>query len=117
MCRDRFEIQSYPTIKYFKDGDVKGTDFAGPPDYDQFKTFVRDELEIKCVVRGDMEGCTDKEKGYIKKMKGKSADDRAAQLKRLDGMKGNSMKDDLKIWLNQRLSILKQLEKATADEL
>ena len=46
---------------------------------------------------------------FINVMKEKSAEDRAAQLARLDKMKGNSMKADLKQWLVQRLNILNQL--------
>ena len=34
------------------------------------------------------------------------------QVTRLEGMKGNSMKAELKEWLNQRLAIFKQMAKA-----
>ena len=112
LC-EKFEVRGYPTIKYFVDGDTKGKDYQGGRDFDSLKKHVVDNLEVKCDVASP-DACDDKEKKYIEKMKGKSAADRAKQLKRLDGMKGNSMKADLKKWLSQRLNILKQL---TKDEL
>jgi len=112
LC-EKFEVRGYPTVKYFVDGDAKGADYQGGRDFDSLKKHVVDKLEVKCDV-GSPDACDDKEKKYIDKMKGKTATDRAKQLKRLDGMKGNSMKADLKKWLSQRLNILKQL---TKDEL
>jgi protein disulfide-isomerase A6 len=67
-------------------------------------------LEIKCNTE-DESGCTDKEKGYIEKMKAKASEDRVKQIKRLEGMAGDSMKAELKNWLRQRLHILRMLEK------
>ena len=59
--------------------------------------------------RPSASGCTDKETAYIEKMKAKGADAIAAQLKRLDGMKGSKMAKEQKAWLMQRLNILNQL--------
>jgi len=103
------EVQGYPTIKYFKDGNVKGEKYEGPRDFDSLKKFVTENLEVKCDVSNPVE-CTDKEKTYIEKMKAKSLDERAKQIKRLEGMSGDSMKADLKQWLYQRLHILNSLE-------
>lgn len=65
----------------------------------------------------DGAGCSEKEKGYIEKMKEKSAVELAAQAERLEKMKGSSMKPELALWLSKRLKILKQLsEKATAND-
>jgi protein disulfide-isomerase A6 len=108
LC-EKFEVQGYPSVKYFKDGNPTGEDYKNARDYDSLKEFVGEELEIKCDVK-DPEGCTDKEKGYIEKMKVKSAEDRKIQLDRLAGMKGESMKAELKQWLNQRLNILTGLD-------
>jgi len=63
----------------------------------------------------DGAGCSDKEKEFILKWKGSS--DIAAQLARLQGMTGSSMKPELKKWLGQRLNILKQLATPTKEEL
>ena len=98
-----------PTIKYFHDGDSVGEDYQGGRDFDSLKEFVENELEIKCDIK-DGSGCTDKEKGYIEKMKSKTSDDRVKQIKRLEGMAGESMKAELKAWLRQRLHILRMLE-------
>ena len=70
---------------------------------------------MKCSVE-DTSECSDKEKAYIEKMKGKSAEERAAQLARLDGMSGGKMKAELKRWLGQRIRILKQLDENKDDE-
>lgn len=105
-------VSGYPTIKYYMMGDPNGKDYQGGRDFDSLKEFVVDTLEVPCNVE-TLEDCTDKEKTYIEKMKAKSVEDRKAQIDRLTGMKGSSMKPELKAWLNQRLHILKGL---TAEE-
>ena len=45
-------------------------------------------------------------------MRGKPAEEVAAALKRLDGMRGGSMKPELKQWVVQRINILAQIETA-----
>ena len=42
-------------------------------------------------------------------MRGKSADEVAAALKRLEGMRDGSMKPELKQWVVQRINILNQI--------
>lgn len=108
LCQ-KYNVQGYPTIKYFKDGNMEGEDYRGGRDFESLRSFVADELEVKCNV-ADPSECTDKEKGYIEKMKAKSAEDRKKQLDRLSKMKGESMKAELKSWLNARLNILNGLE-------
>jgi len=63
---------------------------------------------VKCMVKSHT-NCSDKEKSFIDKMSSKSAADVAKQVARLEKMKGDSMKAELKAWLLQRLAILKQL--------
>ena len=43
-------------------------------------------------------------------MKTKPSEDRVKQITRLEKMAGDSMKAELKIWLRQRLQILRMLE-------
>ena len=83
-----------PTIKYFHDGDSEGEDYQGGRDFDSLKAFVEEELEEKCDI-ADGSGCTDKEKGYIEKMKAKASDERVKQIKRLATNQGtsNNLKD------------------------
>jgi len=114
LC-EKFEIRGYPTIKYFVDGDAEGKDYQGGRDFDSLKQHVDENLLVKCVV-SDTKDCSEKEKDYIEKMKSKPSEEVIKQLKRLDGMKGGSMKPELKQWLNQRLRILQQLG-GTGDEL
>ena len=59
----------------------------------------------------DQAGCTDKEKAFITKMQEKGAEEITKQFTRLSGMKGSSMKAELKAWWAQRLNILSQLNK------
>lgn len=75
-----------------------------------------ENLEAKCNV-DDLKDCSDKEKTYIEKMKQKSQEDIKKQLDRLEGMKGESMKAELKRWLNQRMAILKGLSAKVEEEL
>jgi len=114
LC-EQFEVRGYPTIKYFKDGDGDGEDYQGGRDFDTLKKFVEETLEKPCDVTDPVK-CTEKEKKYIDKMKAKSSADIKKQIDRLDGMKGESMKAELKQWLNQRLHILKSLQ-SQSDEL
>jgi len=44
-------------------------------------------------------------------MTAKSKEDNEKQVKRLEGMKGDSMKAELKQWVIQRLNIVKQIVK------
>ena len=108
LCSD-YGVSGYPTIKYFTaETDEKGDAYNGGRDFDSLKKHVVDNLEVKCNVE-DPSGCSDKETAYIEKMKAKGADAIAAQLKRLDGMKGSKMAKEQKAWLMQRLNILNQL--------
>ena len=108
LCEE-YNIRGYPTIKYFVDGDDKGEDYKGGRDFESLKTFVEENLQVKCDVANPTE-CSEKEVGYIEKMKAKSSEDRVKQIKRLEGMAGDSMKKELKAWLQQRLHILRALE-------
>jgi protein disulfide-isomerase A6 len=108
LCSE-YDVKGYPTIKYFLDGDKKGAAYEQGRDYDSLKKFVEETLEVKCDINNPT-GCSDKEKGFIEKMKSKPAEERIKQLRRLDNMKGDSMKSELKQWLRQRLHILRSLE-------
>lgn len=95
----------------------KGEDYQGGRDFDSLKAFVMDQLEVKCNVNEPSE-CSDREKGYIEKMKAKTEEERTNETERLASMIGNSMKKELKQWISQRLHILKSLEQGTTgDEL
>jgi len=113
LC-EKFGVQGYPTLKYFVDGNMSGEDFQGPRDLDSLKKHVVDKLEVKCDVNNPTE-CTEKEIGFIEKMKAATSEARAKQIERLDKMKGDSMKAELKQWLHQRLNILKALEKGNEE--
>ena len=111
LC-SKYDVKGYPTIKYFTaDVDEKGADYSGGRDFDGLKKFVADNLEVKCLLSDDT-GCTDKEKEFMGKWKEKPKADLTAQLDRLTKMVGGTMAPDLKKWVAQRISILKQLSEA-----
>mmetsp|Transcript_9992 Transcript_9992/g.20380 ORF Transcript_9992/g.20380 Transcript_9992/m.20380 type:complete len:139 (-) Transcript_9992:264-680(-) len=102
-------VSGYPTIKYWNAGDKESKPYQGGRTLDALKTFVADNLEVKCDVK-DPKGCTEKEVKYIDTMKAKEGDAVKKELDRLKGMKAGSMKPELKQWLTQRMSILEQLK-------
>ena len=113
LCSDQ-GVSGYPTIKTFIQGEEPQS-YNGGRDFDSLKKHVVDNLDKGCDI-SDEASCSEKEVGYINKMKAKGSDDVAAQITRLEGMKSGKMKPELKKWLTQRLNILTQL-KAEADEL
>jgi hypothetical protein len=85
---------------------------------------VEDNLNKKCVVGSEEamkkteSNCSQKEIDYANKMRGKTDDERKTALERLDKMKGNSLKPELKSWIYQRMNILNGLESSgVGDEL
>jgi thioredoxin-like negative regulator of GroEL len=104
-------VQGYPTIKVYKDGKME--DYKGGRSFDELLEFVNTELAVQCDV-SDLEnsGCSEKAIQYAIKWQGKKSDDSALvtkELSRLSGMLEQSMTSDLKAWLRERISILKQL--------
>lgn len=80
-------------------------------------------INKKCIVGSEEEMnkeeslCSDKEKEYAKKMRGKSADEQKEQIERLEKLKNGKMKPELRTWLFQRLHILNGLGNVGKDEL
>jgi hypothetical protein len=114
----------WPTIRYFN----KETGYEGKPYPKKTDKAMCDELgsdEYMMAYIEEMgstslcsaftgEGCSDKEKEFAAKYKEKEAAEVTAQLERLKGMTGKSMKPELKKWLGQRIALLTQFEKAAA---
>lgn len=109
LCGDH-GVKGYPTIKYYPAGEGKeGKSYSGGRDKDSLKKFVQETLEVKCDVNSK-DGCSDKEIKFIDSMKGKTVEERQAQIERLSKMKNDKMKPELKQWVMARLAILKSLE-------
>jgi len=107
-------VSGYPTIKYYTGETGRdGAAYNGGRDESALKAFVEDTLAKACDVQ-DEATCDERENKYINKMKA-APEKQAAQLARLSGMKGNSMKADLKAWLFQRINILEQLSSGKAE--
>merc|ERR1719231_418114 len=65
---------------------------------------------IKCdPSTGD--GCNEKEKAFVEKMKAKDAEALQKELKRLKGMNGKMMKPELQVWMMRRINVLTQMTK------
>jgi len=108
LCGE-YDVKGYPTIKYFtSETSEKGDDYQGGRDFDGLKSWVSENLEVKCLL-ADTTGCTEKEVEFMGKWKEKPKADATAQLERLTKMMAGSMAPDLKKWVAQRVSILKQL--------
>eukprot|EP00296_Roombia_truncata_P000355 JP436023.1.p2 GENE.JP436023.1~~JP436023.1.p2 ORF type:complete len:141 (-),score=65.38 JP436023.1:447-869(-) len=103
-------VQGYPTIKYYADGDREGKPYQSGRDLASLKKFTEETLQVQCDVKSE-ENCSEKEIKFIGNFKAKTAEQRKAEITRLNGMKTGSMKPDLKKWLVQRLNILAQLTK------
>merc|ERR1712137_1241984 len=62
----------------------------------------------KCDV-SSLEGCNDKQKKYLEKQSGNTAEKRKSELQRLEGMSGGDMKEDKKSWILSRIKLLKKM--------
>ena len=111
LCSE-YDVKGYPTIKYFTaETDVKGDDYQGGRSAEDLEQFVSETLEVKCLL-ADTAGCSEKETEFMGKWKAKPKEEAKSQLERLSKMMGGSMAPDLKKWVAQRVSILKQLVEA-----
>jgi len=117
----------WPTIRYFnkqtgEDGGtyVKKTSKAMCEelgDEEMMTAYIEEygKTSMCSVETGD--GCDEREKGYIEKVKAMDEEEALKQLKRLESMASGSMKPDLKRWLIKRKKILGQLIPESIDEL
>jgi protein disulfide-isomerase A6 len=111
LCSE-YDVKGYPTIKYFTaETDAKGDDYQGGRSAEDLEKFVSETLEVKCLL-ADTAGCSEKETEFMGKWKAKPKEEAKSQLERLSKMMGGSMAPDLKKWVAQRVSILKQLVEA-----
>jgi len=106
-CSDN-GVSGYPTIKYFLSGEPEAKKYQQGRTYDDLKKFVVDELEKMCTL-DETESCSEKEIKFMELAKGKESEWVGKQLARLTKMKDSKMAPNLKIWVVQRLNILKQI--------
>lgn len=112
LCEVR-KIDGFPTVKVFtSDTGKDGSDYEGGRDFETLKAYVSENLAAKCLI-AEPSACTEKEVGFIAKMRAKGGKAEAvAELNRLESMKDVPMSAELKKWLSQRVAILKQLSDA-----
>jgi len=77
LC-SRFEVQGFPTIKYFKGGDAQ--DYEGGRSYDDLEKFTNEELSSPICTIDSLDACSDDQKALIEKWSKVSAEDRAAHI-------------------------------------
>lgn len=118
----------WPTIRYFnaetgpegapyeKKTDGAMCDELGPKGED-FMTLYVEEAGKTSLCALDGKGCSEKQSAYIEKMRQKGADAQKEQLQRLQKMKENAMKPELKQWLRARKKILEMLLATEKQEL
>merc|ERR1711861_36463 len=58
-----------------------------------------------------LNGCNDKEKAFVEKMKSAEPEKLKKELKRLQGMNGGAMKPELQQWMARRINVLTQMTK------
>jgi len=117
----------WPTVRHFnkatgpegeaykqKTGDAMCTELG--PGLPYLQQYIEEAGGTSLCSVATKKGCSEKETKFIDTWaaKGASPEDLEKQVKRLEGMKGNSMKAELKEWLGQRLAIFKQMVKAGA---
>lgn len=125
----------WPTIRYYnketgvdganyeKKSDMSMCDELGPKGMSEGNNGYMVDYILEagkttlCSIDEPYNGCGEKEKGYIVKMSAAAPAEIATKVARLEGMKGKSMKPELKQWLNQRAAILKQFSSKGKDEL
>ena len=103
---DSQEIKVYPTIQYYING--KKHVYERGLNAEDMTNFAKEKL-AKCDVQDKNRSCSKKEASYVLKWTEKPMDDRVKEWNRLKNMSGRSMTFQLKLWLNQRISILDQL--------
>jgi len=114
----------WPTIRYFnaetgyegkpypKKTDKAMCDELGDEKY--MEEYVMEQGGVYACAIADGEGCSEKEKKYIAKLKSSTDEYRSKQLTRLNNMKAGKMKPELMKWIKQRIGILVQFaEEAT----
>lgn len=119
LC-ERYDIGGFPTLQYFTPATgPKGEKYTGDRFIEDLEEFVRENLLKGCNV-GNLEGCSDKERDYIKKMQAKGVSAISKEKKRLQGLVSQGMTPDKQEWMSARVALLRQLESngaKGADEL
>jgi hypothetical protein len=117
----------WPTIRYFN----QETGYEGAPyvkktndamctelgKNENMRAYVEEASGTGSCDANNGENCSEKESKFLAKWKLMPMDKVKAQVTRLNKMKDGKMTADLKKWIKQRLSILKQLHKPGHDEL
>jgi len=74
LC-SRFEVQGFPTVKYFKGEDAQ--DYEGGRSYDDLLKFTNEELTSPICTVDALDACSDEQKALIEKWSKASATERA----------------------------------------
>jgi len=81
LC-SRFEVQGFPTVKYFKGGDAQ--DYEGGRSFDDLSKFTQEELTSPICTASDLDACNDEQKALLEKWGAVSAEERADYVKKAE---------------------------------
>ena len=80
----KYGVQGYPTIKYFSGSTGPlGDAYQGGRDFDSLKKFADENLGPSCS-NDNIDLCTDEQKVLLEKANAMSADELAAEIKKID---------------------------------
>ena len=114
LCGDHHTGGTYPTILVFAKNKEPELYQGGRGFLDLIK-FVDDNLVEKCDTSRSEETCTEKEKRYISKWKGKENEVLNKEVKRLLAIKVEELTYELEKWIRERIRILEQLRDTKTD--
>ncbi|KAL1500353.1 hypothetical protein AB1Y20_013016 [Prymnesium parvum] len=81
LC-SRFDVEGYPTLKYFNPPDEEGEIYEGERDEAALLEFASTKLGPGCAI-GQLQYCTDEEKAELEEVVATPAEDRAKELAQL----------------------------------
>ena len=116
LCSEQ-QIQGYPTLKYWSEtteDKEQGDRYTSARDYRAIKKHIDENLVVQCNIDSQEGTCSSKEIKYIRKWQDKTPDEVNKELNRLLDMFGAQMRSSLKVWVNNRVQILRQFVKKNA---
>jgi protein disulfide-isomerase A6 len=110
ICRQN-GVNGYPTIKVYLDGEEALYD--GGRSFEEMEYYVEEFLALHCDITRPS-SCDAKSQTYLKKWKNKPDSDVLGEVLRLEKLMERHITYELKRWMKDRISILKQINPEAA---
>mmetsp|Transcript_29935 Transcript_29935/g.85926 ORF Transcript_29935/g.85926 Transcript_29935/m.85926 type:complete len:157 (-) Transcript_29935:24-494(-) len=110
-------VKGFPTIKYFNESTGKaGEDYPGGRDFKTLKQFVKKTLKGRERVcdPANKKDCTPEEEAFLKQWEGKTEEEVATELTRVQGKLGEVLKTEQRKRFDFEVKMLKLLKKLKA---